>query len=146
MRTLIVPALLLGAVLAALAQVDTEFTAWMKSANTAWENLRKADGPAGVEAVRSAERLGGIYENMIEFWRQRNAVKAVEWSEQGKAAAVQLASAANSGDAAKAAAAQKVLDGTCRSCHEAYREKLPGGGYRILDQSSARVKTSKGPR
>ena len=81
--------------------------------------------------LAAAERLGGIYENMVPFWRQRNAAKAVRISEEGKAAAAILASAANSGNAEEVAGALKQLGGTCRSCHEQYREKVAEGKYRI---------------
>jgi cytochrome c556 len=61
----------------------------------------------------------------------KNLDAAVKWSEAGKAAALQLATATNSADAERVAAAMQSLAGTCRSCHEAHREKLPNGSYRI---------------
>ncbi len=131
MRTVLVASLLLLVALAAPAQVDTDFTASMKAANASFKVLQKDGDKTGVETVRSAERLGGIYEDMIAFWRGRNSAKGVEWSRQGKAAAVQLATAAHSGDATKAADAIQVISGTCRSCHEELRVRLPDGAYRI---------------
>jgi cytochrome c556 len=116
---------------AASAQEFPDFTAAMKASNTAFDALRKMESKTGKDATSAAERLAGIYENMIPFWRQRNAEQAVEWSEQGKSAGVQLASAANAGDAQAAAAAFKTLSGTCRSCHDAYRARVGEGKYRI---------------
>src|SRR3982751_1934546 len=83
-------------------QQDADFTAAMDA-------IRKADPKTGPEVVAAAERLGGIYENMVPFWRQRNAAKAVRISEEGKAAAAMLATAANSGNAEEVAGALKKL-------------------------------------
>ena len=92
----------------------------------------------GPEAVRSAETMGEVYENMVNFWRQRKREDAVKWSEEGKAAAVMLASAAHAGDEEKAQAAAQSLVGTCKSCHTAYREKLADGSYRIRYSEEAK--------
>jgi cytochrome c556 len=117
--------------LSAAAEEIPQLTMWMKTAGAALGALSKAEKKTGPQAVAGAERLGAVYENMIPFWRGRNAANAVKWSEEGKAAAVELASAANAGKEEEAAAALKTLSGTCHNCHEAYREKLPDGGYRI---------------
>ncbi|MCC6861928.1 MAG: ThuA domain-containing protein [Bryobacterales bacterium] len=90
--------------LALLAQEHAEFT------------VRVREVKAGKEVVRNAERMAGAFENMIAYWRQRNA-DAAKWSEQGKAAAVRLASAAHAGDSVKAGRAVEDLEATCRSCH-----------------------------
>jgi mono/diheme cytochrome c family protein len=117
--------------LALAAQEYAQLTDWMKTSESASKALSKLEKKTGPEAVSNAERLGGVYEEMIAFWRQRNATDAVKWSEQGKAAAVQLASAANAGDGEGAAAALNVLSSTCRSCHTARRERLPDGKFRV---------------
>lgn len=123
-----------------LAQEYTDFTAWMKTSGTALQTLNKLESKTGSEAVSQAERLGGIYENMIGFWRQRNAPDAVKWSEEGKAAALQLASAAHAGNAEQAAAALKTLGGTCRSCHTEYRTKTPDGKYAFVSDEELEKK------
>jgi hypothetical protein len=119
---------------AGVAQVYPQFVQWMKAADKYSGALRKMEQKTGPEAVRAAEELGGVYEEMIGFWRQRAAADAVKISEEGKAAAVILASAAKAGDSAKADEAFKTLGGTCRSCHEAFREKTAAGTYRIKQQ------------
>jgi hypothetical protein len=116
------------------AQQNPDLASWMKDAGEASTALRKLDKKTGEKAVESAEDLGGIYEEMIGFWRQREASRAVKWSMEGKAAAVELASAANAGDAGRAEAAWKTIGATCKSCHDMFREELPGGRYRIKDR------------
>ncbi len=127
----VVVPLLLVAGGALIAEVYPEFVMWMKHTERASGVLRTMEQKTGPKAVRAAEELGGVYEEMIGFWRQRDEPDAVKIAEQGKAAAVALASAANGGDAANAEAAFKTLSGTCRTCHESFREKLPDGTSRI---------------
>jgi Cytochrome C' len=125
-----IPVLLVSA-LALLGQENGELESWMKAAGASLGVLRKLEKKTGPEAVANAEKIGGIYENMIGFWRQRNAEDAVKLSTEGKAAAVELASAANADDADKAAAAFNRIGGTCKACHDAHREKTPEGKYKI---------------
>ncbi|MBC8165023.1 MAG: cytochrome c [Bryobacteraceae bacterium] len=110
---------------------DQDLTAGMKMTAQAMNVLRKLEKKTGPEAMRSAEQIGVVYETMINFWRQRNALDAVKLSEQGKGAAGVLASAVHAGDEAKAAEAIKAISGTCAPCHEAHREKLAEGKYRV---------------
>jgi hypothetical protein len=123
--------LLLAGGLTAVAEEYPEFVTWMKTTGTASDELKKMEQKTGEEAMRRAEKIAGVYENMIGFWRQRNASDAVKWSEDGKAAAMQLATAAHANDAEKAKSALTSLNSTCRSCHEAHREKIADGKYRI---------------
>jgi hypothetical protein len=114
-----------------VAEEYPEFKGGMKATDTANGALRKLEKKVGPEAAAAAERIAGVYENMIPFWRGRNSAEAVKWSEEGKAHALILASAATSGDEAKAAAAFSSLGGTCKSCHTKHRERLEDGTYRI---------------
>ena len=118
-------------VLSAYGQQDEELQQWMKAARQSASALSKLENKTGKPAVAPAERLGAIYENMINFWRQRNAPDAVKVSTAGKAAAVQLASAARAGDETAAASALRELTATCKQCHEAHREKIGDASYRI---------------
>jgi hypothetical protein len=113
------------------AQEDADFTTQMKACGDAAGALRKLEQKTGPEAVKRAERIGGTYEYMIGFWRQRNANDAVKWSEEGKAAAVQLAAAASKNDADAARTAYSALGSTCKSCHDAHRERVSEGKYKI---------------
>jgi len=113
------------------AQDAEKFEGWMKSVDTSAKVLRKLEKKTGPEAVDSAEKIGAAYDNMIGYWRQKNASDAVKLAEDGKAAAAELASAAHAGDEAKAGAAFTRVGATCRPCHDAHREKTPEGKYMI---------------
>ena len=123
--------LLLATGTAVVAEENPEFTGWMKATKTATDELKKMEQKTGEEAMRRAERLGTIYENMIAFWRQRNAADAVKLSEDGKAAALELATAAHANDSDKAKTALSAMNNTCKSCHDAHREKIADGKYQI---------------
>jgi len=118
-------------VLAASGQQNEELQQWMKAAGQSASVLAKLEKKTGKAAVAPAERLGAIYENMINFWRQRNAADAVKFSTDGKAAALELSSAARAGDETGAASALRELTATCKQCHDAHREKIADASYRI---------------
>ena len=123
--------LLLATGTAVVAEENPEFVGWMKATKTATDELKKMEQKTGEEAMRRAERLGTIYENMIAFWRQRNAADAVKLSEDGKAAALELATAAHANDSDKAKTALSAMNNTCKFCHDAHREKIADGKYQI---------------
>jgi cytochrome c556 len=146
MRLILAALLVFSASGCLVAEEHPELEAWMKTMDTGAKALNKLQNKTGDEAIKNAESIGGAYESMIGFWRQRNAADAVNWSEQGKAAAVQLASAASAEDAQQAAAAFKSLGGTCRSCHDAYREKLPNGKYALKQGGSRSAQPRDGAK
>lgn len=113
------------------ANRNAEFTSWMKATGAANGALQKLDAKTGKAAVGPAETLGTIYESMIGFWRQQGAADAIKLSIQGKAAALQLAAAASSDNAADAAAAYAKIGATCKQCHDAHRSRLADGTYLI---------------
>lgn len=115
---------------ASIAQEYPGFVALMKAAGQANAALAKMETKTGPQAMRAAERLGTVYEQTIPFWRGRNA-EAAKIAIAGKAAATDLAAAAYAGDAERAESAYKALTGTCKTCHEARREKLADGRYLI---------------
>jgi len=123
--------LCLAAGMAVLAEENPEFVGWMKATKTASDDLKKMEQKTGEQAARRAERIGTVYESMIGYWRQRNASDAVKWSEEGKASALMLATAAYSGDAEKAKTALEAVNNGCKQCHDAHREKVAEGKYRI---------------
>jgi cytochrome c556 len=113
---------------ALIAQENATFTQWMTRIAESWSALKKMDAKTGKEAIHHAERMGSTYEDMVGFWRQRNA-SATEISIEGKAALAMLAGAAYANDAAKAEQAFATVSGTCGSCHSTRRVKLPNGKF-----------------
>ena len=130
------PARLLWPAIAALATIAaaqeyTELAGWMKTNAAATAMLRKLEKKTGPQATRAAEVMASGFENMIAFWRGRGVVDAAQWSQEAKAAALELATAASAGDAARADAAFQTLGRICGACHEAHRQQVGEGKYRI---------------
>lgn len=120
---------------AALAVDYPEFAQWMKRTGQASNALQKMEQKTGPQALRASEAMAGVYEEMIGFFRQHGDAKAVQLAQEGKAAASALMNAANANDAAAAEAAYKKLSGTCRPCHEQYRERDADGKYHFKMQT-----------
>jgi cytochrome c556 len=117
--------------IALMAQDNGPIEEWMKTTNASVQALRKMEKKTGPEAVAHAEKISAAYENMVGFWKQRNADDAVKLSEDGKAAAVQLAAAAKAENVEEAGAAFGKVGGTCMPCHAAHRVRSPEGKYSI---------------
>ncbi len=98
---------------------------WMKESGELSGKVRK-----GVDVEASAKRMAAVFKEVEGFWAKRSEVGAKS-SKDAQAAANQLAKVAASGDAAAIAAASKVLGGTCRTCHDAHREKISDTEYKI---------------
>ena len=113
------------------AQDEAALQTGMKGMDKHAGVIRKLPTKTGDEVASNAEELVKLYGSMHQFWVQRNVEDAVKWTDEGKAAATELAAAAKAGDTAKAESAFKAVGGTCRSCHTAHREKLPDGTYKI---------------
>ena len=126
----LVPALCLLGV-CAFAQDEEAIEKNMKAINENAGVIRKLPSKATPEAAAKAEQIAALYGEMKGFWTKRSFDDAAKWADEGKAAAMELASAAKAGDAAKADASFAALNGTCRSCHTAHREKTPDGKFKI---------------
>ncbi|HYO83943.1 MAG TPA: cytochrome c [Bryobacteraceae bacterium] len=110
---------------------EVSFQKEMKEINEHAGVLRKTTPRTGAEVAAHAEKIAELYEAQKTFWSERKADDAIKLAEDGKAAALQLATAAKAGDAAAADVAFKAVGGTCSGCHMAHREKLADGTYKI---------------
>jgi len=97
----------------------------MKEIGSLQGKIRKNED---VEA--SAKRLAALSKDVEAFWGKRSDVGLKSAQELG-AAANTIASAAAAGKADDIAAGGKSLGGACRSCHDAHREKISEGVYKI---------------
>lgn len=103
-----------------------EHVAWMKESGELQGKIRQNQD---VEA--SAKRMAAIYKEVEGFWAKRSEIGAKS-SKDAQEAANALASAAASGaDAQALRAAAKQLGASCMSCHQAHREKVSEGVYKI---------------
>lgn len=128
-------ALLAGLVLSAMglfADNHEDFEKAMKVAGSTMGPLKKAlDAGAMDDAGAGATKLVGVFAASEKFWSERKTADAIQWSKDGGAAAKALSAAVSAKDADAAKAAFGKIAGTCKGCHEAHREKLADGTYKI---------------
>jgi len=111
---------------------EQAFVAAMKTIMPTQGSLRKNIEAKNAEGVKAdAEKLEAIFKTSEDFWKERKADDAVEWSKTGKAGAAEIGKLAAAGEWEKIPDAQKIVGSTCSACHNAHREKLPEGGYKI---------------
>jgi cytochrome c556 len=89
----------------------------------------QAKNAAAVE--KDSARVAEIYQQMAAFWKGRHVDDATKWSEQSAAAATATAAAAKAGDWDKVKSSWGTVNKSCKDCHDAHRQKLPEGGYKI---------------
>lgn len=137
MKFALIPILLMMAAVWLSAE-DPQLSGLMQNMAAALKALQQPDFLSDQKAARAAERLGTSYEDLIEYWRQQKMEKAAAISQTGKIRAMQLADAVHEANKEKAESLVKSVAETCHSCHEAYREKLPDGKYRIKPEEKGR--------
>jgi cytochrome c556 len=98
---------------------------WMKECGELTGKIRKNED---VEA--SAKRLAELSKEIQGFWASRSETGAKSSTEL-ETTALALAAAARSGNADSIAEASRAVNGTCRTCHNAHRERVSEGVYKI---------------
>jgi cytochrome c556 len=104
----------------------------MKDTNAAAQSLRKNVEAKDYAAIaKDAATLKTLFGNTETFWTERKADDAVGFAKTGQKAAGDLEEAAKAKNEEGVMAANKALTGTCKSCHDAHRERLPDGSSEI---------------
>lgn len=104
----------------------------MKDTNAAARSLKdNVDAKNWAGAATDAAKLKTLFEETQSFWEKKNSADAVTAAKSGAAAAGDLETAAKAKNEAGVVAAQKALNGSCKSCHDAHRERLPDGSSEI---------------
>lgn len=85
----------------------------------------------GIDVAANAKAMQATVKALQPFWKGRGSEVAMQALADNLKGAQALEAAAASGDKEAMAAAQKVIGGGCRSCHDAHREKLSETMYRI---------------
>ena len=125
--------LCLATALATMALADdAEFQGWMKKTGGTVGKLRKeVEAKAYSDVATDANALAEVFKSVEGYFAKSHTDDAVTMSQASQAAAKKLAEAASAGNADETAAALKAVQGSCGGCHNAHREKLPEGGYKI---------------
>jgi cytochrome c556 len=115
-----------------LAQVDSEYQAWMKSNGAAMGSLNKnlmAKDASGVAA--DAQKLEGNLKQVAEYWHKKGIMDAMDFAMKGQMAAAAIAKDAAAGNLDQAATDLKMLQGACGGCHMAHREGTAQTGFKM---------------
>ena len=111
---------------------EKEVEGRMKATGDAMGELRKSMQAGNMtEAAKHARVIEEKQSGLDAYWTGKNLTQAATWSKDGVVAAGELAKALEAGAADTVRPAMGKLGGTCKSCHDAHREKLPDGTYRL---------------
>jgi hypothetical protein len=123
-------ALAIGAM--ASEKPSEEYVKSMKDANVAAQSLRKDVEAKDYGAIaKDAATLKALFAGTEDFWTKRHAEDAVAAAKAGGKAATDLESAAKARNDEGVAASANALNGACKTCHDAHRERLPDGTSEI---------------
>ena len=104
----------------------------MKETNATAQELRKSvEAMDYVAIAREAATLKTLFATTLSFWEERKMEDAVGVAKSGAKAASDLEAAAKAKNDETVASAAKTLQGTCKTCHDAHRERLPDGTSEI---------------
>jgi cytochrome c556 len=104
----------------------------MKAISPASTALRTAAQQSKPEAIStSVAALVPAFSEAEKIWDNLGASAAAEWSRQARQHAIDLESAAATGNWEAAKDAFGALNQACAGCHATYREALDDGTYRI---------------
>lgn len=89
--------------------------------------LRKALPAGDLKVVsESAGTMAEVFPATVAAWEKRSMTDAVGWTKEAAQYAGDLKKAADANDAEAIRTAMSKLGGTCKSCHTAHREEVPG--------------------
>ena len=104
----------------------------MKDTNTAAADLRKSVEAKDYQAIAGqAASIKVLFDNTLSFWEERKAEDAIGFAKTGSKAAADLEAAAKAKNDDGVASAAKAVQGICKTCHDAHRERLPDGSSEI---------------
>ena len=104
----------------------------MKETNAAAQQLRKSVEAKDYDAIaQQAATLKNLFATTQSFWEERKMEDAVTVAKNGAKAAADLETAAKGKNEEGVASANKTLQGTCKTCHDAHRERLSDGTSEI---------------
>jgi len=104
----------------------------MKETNATAKSLKEAiEAKNFDEVAKNAATMKTLFQTTETFWTERKAEDAITAAKEGMTAADALEKAAKAKNESGVTAASKTLTSTCKTCHDAHRERLPDGSSEI---------------
>jgi hypothetical protein len=111
---------------------EEDYSKVMKEIGSRAQALRKNVEVGNIAgAAEEAARLEVLFKDSSTFWEARKIEDAISAAKTAVTAAANATKAASANNLTALAEATKVLNGTCTGCHNAHRERLPDGTYRV---------------
>lgn len=118
-----------------LTPEETAFDAVMKQVNPTLGELRKAlEASDASLAKEHGTKLRGFFADTNAFFAKRSVADAQGWAKEAVALVDTITKSAASSDWATAKDAASKIQPLCASCHNAHRERLEDGTYRVKGQ------------
>ena len=114
----------------AFAQDDAKLEAAMKTIGGNIRPLSMAIKEKNKEqTISAAKKIDAAFADAGTFWAARKTEDAIKVNGEARAAAKAIIEAAEKGEDAGPVFAK--LGGTCKACHEAHREEVSKGEYKV---------------
>jgi hypothetical protein len=115
-----------------LTPEETAFDAVMKQVNPTFGELRKALEASDAAAAKAqGAKLRGFFSETSAFFAKRSVTDAQGWAKEAVALVDAATKGAASNDWTAAKDAASKIQPLCASCHNAHRERLEDGSYRV---------------
>jgi cytochrome c556 len=111
---------------------DADYDKLMKQIGPAFQSLQKDNGTMNhMQGVKDAQMLSDAFKQIEAYWEAKKVDDAAGFAKNAVMMADETVKASGTMDMPTLGSAQKSLAADCQSCHNAHREKLPDGTYKI---------------
>jgi cytochrome c556 len=119
-------------VVSASEKPPENYVAAMKTINTNNGALRRQVPAKDYEGLAAtAAALKPAFETTLKFWQEKKVDDAIGWATDVLKMTADLDAAVKAKDDAAIQTAATAISGSCRTCHDAHRERLPDGSSMI---------------
>ncbi len=123
-------------VFAQQAVSEEEYDASMKAIRATQQGVNgHLEAQSAADVGADGAKLVEEFAKVEAFWQARSEEAAVELASKALQAARQFQEAGAAGNFEAASAAFGEIRSTCMPCHQQYRERVEGGGFRIKQGS-----------
>ncbi|MCC7154521.1 MAG: hypothetical protein IT161_08095 [Bryobacterales bacterium] len=114
------------------AQDEKDHPPNMKTINASMKMLKASLETKNVaEAAEAAKKVEAAFSETRKYWAARQTKDALDWSDSAITGARLAQAGVSDGHWEKVSEGVSKMGGTCKSCHDVHRERLPDGTYKI---------------
>lgn len=119
-------------VVSASEKPPENYVAAMKAINTNNGAIRRQVAAKDYEGLAtSVAALKPAFETTLKFWQDKKVDDAIGWATDALKVTADLETAVKAKDDAAIATAATAIAGSCKTCHDAHRERQPDGSSMI---------------